>query len=124
MAYVSFNKTLPAGASNGPTVLADIRNNLMAIRDGIVLGGIPGFNCAASGGTEDQPTQYLFTGTGVNSTERIKAVVTWGTTGGALGNPETIVYTYSSDSGTLYEAIGTMTVVYTAGGYFSAFSWS
>lgn len=124
MPYTFFDKTKPAGASNGPTVMADIRNNLMAIRDGIVLGGIPGFNCSASGGTEDQPTQYLFTGTGVNSTERIKAVVTWGTTGGATGNPQTIVYTYSSDSGTTYVAIGTMTVVYTAGGYFSSFSWS
>lgn len=124
MAYALFDKNKPAGASNGPTVLADIRNNLMAVRDGIVLGGLPGFNCAASGGTEDQPAQYLFTGTGVNSTERINAAVTWGTTGGALGNPEIIVFTYSSDSGTTYVAIGTMTIVYTAGGYFSSYSWS
>lgn len=124
MPYVSFDKTKPAGASNGPTVMQHIRENLMAIRDGIVLGGLPGFNCAASGGSEDQPAQYLFTGTGVNSTERILAVVTWGTTGGALGNPETIVFTYSANSGTLYEAIGTLNVAYTANGYYASHTWS
>lgn len=124
MTYALFDKNKPAGASNGPTVMQHVRDNLMALRDGVITGGIPGFECVASGGTEDARTECLFTGTGTNSTERIKVVIVYGTTGGALGNPQTLTFTYSSDSGATYVAIGTMTVTYSAAGYFSSYAWS
>ena len=125
MPYAAFDKNKPSGASNGTVTTQEIRDNLMALRDAVVTGGIPGFNCAASGGTEDQRLQYLFTGTGVNAAERVKVTVVWGTTGGATGNPETITFTYSSDSGVSYPiTIGVLTVVYTANGYFSSYTWS
>lgn len=76
---------------------------------------ITGVNAAA-----DQPRTLAYT----KSTERIRAALTWGTSGGSLGNVTVAVYSYSSDSGATYSTIGTKTITYDGSGNVTATTWS
>ena len=58
--------------------------------------------------TADQPQAISCTKT----TERLRAAITWGTAGGEAGNPTVVAYSYSSDTGATYSAIGTKTITY------------
>lgn len=58
------------------------------------------------------------------STERIRVGLTWGTSGGEDGNVTVATYSYSSDSGATYDAIGTCTNTYDSSGYVTAITWS
>lgn len=125
MPYAAFNGALPNGAApdfqNGTAVLQSVRDNLNALRDACVMaGGFAGWNQTPSGGTEAQPAQVLSS----KLTERVKALITWGTTGGEAGSPTVFVFSYSSDSGTNYSTVGTLTIAYTANGYFNGSTWS
>lgn len=62
--------------------------------------------------------------TWTKSTERIRAALTWGTTGGEAGNVTVAVYSYSSDSGATYSTIGTKTVTYDGSGNVVSTLWS
>jgi len=120
MAYTQFADNKPVATDTGPDVVDDMRNNLMAIRDMVVMGAMPGWTMTPSGGTASQPTTITWS----KGTERIKAVLTWGTTGGADGNVTVAVYSYSSDSGGTYDTIGTETMTYDVDGNITKIEWS
>lgn len=121
MAYVQFDATKPNGATaNGTTVLSELRDNMEALRDMVVAGTLYGWACTASGGTADMPTTMLHS----KGTERLRETITWGSTGGATNNPQTILYSYSSNSGSSYDAIGTITYTYDASGNVTSWAWS
>lgn len=121
MPYTAFNKDKPIwGADDGTTTMQHIRNNLAALRDMVVAGTMVGWPATISGGTADQPTQVLHS----NGTERLRETITWGTVGGATGNPQSIVYAYSSNSGGAYDTIGTITYTYDASGNVTSWAWT
>lgn len=121
MAYTQFDPSKPDGASqNGTQFGQSARDNFKAQRDMIAAGTLVGFNGTASGGTADQPTTITHS----KSTERIRETITWGVAGGATGNPSTILYEYSSNSGGSYDAIGTITYTYDANGNVTSWAWS
>lgn len=73
-----------------------------------------------SGGTAEQPAVIVY----AKGVERVRATLTWGTTGGAAGNVATAVYEYSANSGTNYSSIGTKTMTYDAAGNVTLTAWS
>ena len=79
MAYTGLDLTKPDGATqNGAQVLQSVRDNQRALRDMIVAGFAPGWGMTPSGGTAEQPAQVLYN----NGPERLRAALTWGSTGG------------------------------------------
>lgn len=120
MAYTQFAKDKPVLADTGAVVVDSTRQNLMALRDAVLMGIAQGWTLAVSGGTAEQPGVITYS----NGVERLRLTVTWGSSGGALGNPSTIVYAYSGNSGTLYENIGTATMTYDASGNMTGIAWS
>ncbi len=120
MAYTQFEDNKPVDTDTGPDVIDDARNNLMALRDMVVMGAMPGWNVSKSGGTTSQPAIIYWK----NGSEWIKAALTWGSSGGADGNVTQAVYSYSSNSGSTYDTIGTETITYETDGSFKSSSWS
>ena len=122
MPYILYDTTKPDAATQNITQFAKtIRTNEAALRDAAILsGGFPGFNLAVSGGTAEQPALLTYT----KGVERVKAALTWGTVGGESGNVVSAAYSYSANSGTLYDAIGTKTVTYDALGNVTQTIWS
>lgn len=120
MAYTPFVPDKPVITDTGGDVVDATRENLMALRDAIVAGVLAGFNFSASGGTAAYPTTMLYS----KGVERIRATVTWGSSGGALNNPQVVVYAYSANSGGLYDTIGTLTMTYDVDGNLTSSTWS
>lgn len=122
MAYTPFDPTTPNASVQTLTQMGTSeRQNMLALRDACIMGGgFYGFNLAVSGGTAAQPTTFIYS----KGTERVKAVLTWGVAGGEAGNVTVAVYSYSSDSGGAYSAIGTKTITYDASGNVTATTWS
>lgn len=110
----------PVWSGAGTTFAQDIRNTLTHLRASIVTGSLAGYNGALSGGTPSQPGQCLYS----KGAEQIKAVYTWGTTGGATGNVQSIAYTYSDDTGGSWAIIGTLTYTFDASGNVTSWTWS
>jgi hypothetical protein len=122
MAYTLFDPTTPDATTQTLTQMGQSeRNNLKAVRDACIMGGgFYGFNLAVSGGTADQPALLTYT----KGTEKIKAALTWGTTGGEAGSVTVADYSYSSDSGNTWVTIGTKTITYDANANVTATTWS
>lgn len=121
MAYTGLDLTKPDGATqNGTQVLQSIRDNQRALRDMIVSGFAAGWAMTLSGGTAGQPAQILKSA----GTERLRATLTWGTTGGEAGNVTKSVYAYSSNSGGSYDTVGTLSISYDSAGYVTGTTWS
>ena len=126
MAYTPFDPSKPDPSSqNGTQFGQSIVNNLKALRDACIMGGgFFGWPLAVSGGTAEQPTTFTYGNTTLNGTERVRAVVTWGTAGGEAGNPTQVVYSYSNTSGSSWDTIKTKTITYDSSGNVTATSWS
>lgn len=119
--YIDFDPDTPDWTTQTGTEFAQsVRDNQAALRDMVVLGSFPGWNLSVSGGTAEQPAILLRS----KGTERLRASVTWGTSGGEDGNPTVILYEYSNDSGVTYSAIGTNTITWDADGNVVATTWS
>ena len=120
--YTKFVKDKPDIADDGDIVINNTRENLMALRDAMVMGVLVDFDLATADitGPAAEPTQLVYK----NGVEWIRHVITWGTSGGDDGNPLTIVYSYSSDSGSLYHTIGTLTMTYDSSGNLRSALWS
>lgn len=120
MAYTPFDNTKPDGTVNtGPETLTAIRENLQAMSDAVMMGVMPGWNMSVSGGTAEEPDEVVF----AQAPEVIKAMLTWGSSGGSEGNVVQIVFTQSPD-GVTFNAIGTVTITYDADGNATASTWS
>ena len=122
MTYTAFNEAKPDSTAAGgmPVYSQAIRDNLQALRDAVIMGALAGWAMTPSGGTAEQPTTLTYS----KGTERIKAALTWGTTGGESGNVTQSVYSYSSNSGTSWDVIGTRTVSYDANSNVTGTAWS
>jgi len=96
------------------------RDTLTIVRTALAAGTMFGWAETPSGGSEEQPAVMTY----AKGVERIRASITWGTTGGATGNPTAILYEYSSDSGSTWAAAGTMNLSWTASGNSGGITWS
>lgn len=124
MAYNHFTNNKPSGADDGPDVVADIEKNLQALRDMIAAsGGLPGWDYAKTDGTgsAEQP-QYMTWAYDANV--KIRATLTWGTTGGEAGNVTGIVWDYTEDNFSTTDNIGTQTLAFDANGNPTTITWS
>lgn len=96
-------------------------------------GFLHGWNISVSGGTADQP-QYIIWTKGDN---KVRLELTWGTSGGAIGNVTRCIVSYSEDNGfswTIHKGTdedgagfltnGHFTITYDADGYFVSGVWS
>ncbi|MEM1189950.1 MAG: hypothetical protein AAGI72_15565 [Pseudomonadota bacterium] len=113
MPYDAFVDAAPVASDTGNDFADTTRENLMALRDAVVMGLMKGWTYAPVGGTAAQPAQFLYS----KGLERIRGTVTWGTSGGADGNVTQIVWAYSADSGSSYDTITTESVTYDADGF-------
>lgn len=122
MAYTPFADNKPVASDNGLQVIDDARINLMAMRDAVSMGAMPGwaYSKTDGAGSAEQP-QYIMWSKG---TERLRATLTWGTTGGADGNVTASVWQYSSNSGSSWDIIGTESITYDASGNVVSSSWT
>lgn len=121
MAYTLFDPAVPdAATDNGLAFCDNTRLNLKAVRDAVIAGTFFGWNFAKSGGTAEEPGTITYT----KGTEIVRGVLTWGTTGGADGNVSQAVYSYSANSGTSYDTIGTVTMAYDVDGNVTSTTWS
>lgn len=121
MAYAALDVTKPDAVSQNVTqAFQSIRDNLRANRDMVILGEAFGWPMTPSGGSADQPAVITY----ALGTERLRATLTYGTTGGADGNVTQAVYAYSSNSGASYDTIKTETISYDASGNVTGTSWS
>lgn len=122
MTYALFDPSKPDSATQNIAQFGtSIRNNMNALRDAaVILGSFAGFNGTPSGGTESQPALI----TQSKGVERLKSAITYGTAGGEAGNPTVVVYSYSSNSGSTYDVIGTKTIAYTGNGFWNGSTWS
>ena len=95
MTYTAYNPALPDAATQNGTAFANsTRANMQAMRDHIaLLGGMPGFNFAVSGGTAEQPAKLYYK----RGTESIRVDLTWGISGGGTGNVTKAAYYYASN---------------------------
>jgi hypothetical protein len=120
MAYTQFVNTTPVSTQSGPNAITSTRENLLAMRDMVLLGTAPGWAMAATGGTAEQPTTITYS----KNTERVKCALTWGSSGGSSGNVTISVCSYSSNSGSTWDTIGTLSITYDSNGYVTSTSWS
>ncbi len=120
MAYTQFDPANPTSSQTGTAFATSAKANMLALRDGILVGRIPGWTLSVSGGTAEEPAIRLWS----NGTERLRASITY--TGGYVTQ---IVWAYSSNSGGSYDTIATETTTYdgngnqTAGANSSMLSW-
>ena len=119
MAYNPFLDNSPIAATNGSTIIDETRQNLDALRDAVVMGSMPGWTYANNGVDKAEPDQIEYS----KGVERIRGLLTWGTSGGAAGNLTQAVWDYSADSGGLYENIGNLTIAYDPSGNVTGASW-
>lgn len=116
MAYTPLDESLPDGATqNGPAVFPSVRDNQKALRDAILAGALVGWNTAPSGGTAEEPAVM----TRSKGAERVKSTLTW-----SAGLVTTVVHAYSSNSGSSWDTIGTLTITYDANDNFTGATWS
>lgn len=120
--YVGFDDDKPVDSDTGSTALTDIKNNLQGLRDGILYGGMDFWDYSKTDGTgtAEMPQYYFLK----KSTDWIRATNTWGTSGGEEHNIASQLWEYSSDSGSSYDSIGTLSFTFTADGAPSATTWS
>jgi len=114
----------------GQTIFgAGVASDTTIVSLGTGTGGVGTYNISAahtiaseamSSVTADQPENALRT----KGTEMLLAAITWGTSGGADGNPVQITYAWSNDSGASWSSIGTVSIAYDARGNPSTTTWS
>jgi len=115
MTYTAFADDKPTVDTNGLQVVDDTRNNLMAMRDAVVMGAMSGWAYAPSGGTAEEPATLTYS----KGTERLRATLTW-----SGGNVTQAVWAYSDNSGSTFDTIGTESITYDSGSNVTAVSWS
>lgn len=122
MTYVHFDPAAPASDHDALEDIDAIRNNLLALRDAALMGGLAGWETEVVEGTgsEDQP-QYIYL---KNGSIWLRMTFTWGSSGGGAGNPTSIAHHKSENAGTDWDAVGTQSFTYSEGGYLTSSSWA
>jgi hypothetical protein len=121
MAYTAFNAAQPAGSQTGSAAIDSMRANHLALRDAILMGAMDGFVFSVSGGTASQPATMYWK----NGTTWLRASITWGAGTGTDGNPTSIAWDLSINSGSDYTtapggAIDTQTFTWDSSGNLTA----
>ena len=118
MAYTPFSKTTPDPSSQaiGPFGTS-IRDNQQAIIDGIIYGGMKGWDGAAvvGTGTAQKPQYWLLD----DGDDYLRITPTWD---GTYIRPNSLLIEWSDDDVTYY-TIGTITLTW-SGSYYSSHAWS
>ncbi len=125
MAYTPFVDDKPVISDDGDVVIDDTRQNLMAVRDAAVMGKFEDWDMIPTigGGSAEEPDSIEWRSGQGSGTDRVRATITWGTSGGADGNPTSIVWEFSVD-GAVYDAIGTETITYDVNSNITGVTWS
>lgn len=126
MAYNPFTNGKPVSSDNGLVAMDHIRYNLMAMRDALIMGAMSGWDMTTPAGTTEKPTQILYTNKD-NTSEQIRLVIEWGTTGGGTDNVVKVSYDYTSNNGTNWEWVGPYrhkNIVYNTDGTVESANWS
>lgn len=119
MSYQPFVIGNPDGSTGtGATFAQQLRDNLNALTHGVVIGAMRSWNYAQTigTGTADKP-QFM---TWSNGVYRLRASPTWN----VEGNPSSILWEYSANSGSSYSVVGTCTYTYDAAQNCTAYTWS
>ena len=111
-----FDAAVPVVTQTRFAAVESSRKNMLAVRDMCSMGVFPGFNFSVAGGTAAQPAQHFYKKAAV----WFKVDITWG----ANGSVSIATYSHSIDSGVTYDAIGTMSITYTADGFVSQITWT
>lgn len=120
MAYTPFVPTTPAITQTRQQIVDSTRNNLLALRDAIMIGRVPGATFSTLGGSAEEPAQRIWS----SGTDRWRATYTY-----SSGFITQVIWEYSSNSGGLYDVIATETINYdgngntTGGNNSSSISW-
>lgn len=125
MAYTQFNYQKPdPSVGDGSDAFTNTRQNLLALRDGVVTGRLVGWNTTAKNADESgPPADYsqipvILYSKGV---ERLRDTITWDT---SKDLPTKVKMEYSADSGTTYETIGTENYTWDANYNWPDISWT
>jgi len=108
MAYTAFNPAKPVITDTRLSVVDFARTNPVALTHMVLSGGAGNLAWAFSKTGTTKPTEMLLS----NGTERLRWTLTWGGTGSNYITA--ITAAYSSNSGGLYDTIGTFTFTYTS----------
>lgn len=111
MTYTAQSRTSPNGTQDGPGVVGSALANDKALQDQILSGLGQGWTYSQSGGTAEQPAQFLCTNVADTNTI-LKAELTWSTyklTG--------VTFSLSTNGGSAYDAIGSPLAVTWDGDY-------
>lgn len=117
--YNPFIRGNPDGsAQDGPTFSSKANINDAALLDAVMVGQAPGFAMTPAGGSASEPATLTW-GSGAY---RVRASITWGTSGGENGMPKAIAWESSINSGTTWDtpAIASQTATFDANGNITA----
>lgn len=128
MAYPTYNGSNPNPTTQDIDVLCQsVRDNVQVVHDSVVSGAMPGWDMTPRNSADtgpptnpEQPPLIKY----VNGAQALHKTITWGTSGGADGNPTQIAYKYSTDSGATFTTISTQSITYDANGNVTGTSWS
>lgn len=117
MPYKHYQPDKPVMTDTGQQVIDTTRENLMAMRDAVVMGTMTGWDGAPAGADPDYPDTLTYS----KGTERLRLTLTWGS-GATEGYITAIVYDYSPDAGVTWQSLGTAAVDYSTA--FPQTTWS
>ena len=116
MAYTSFNVSKPdPTADNGTQAFDYTRENMLALRDAVVIGVFSTWDMKPKGSDLSQPASVVWS---APSGEHIKADNTYD----GNGNATQVIYAYSSN-GSAYDVISTATITYDASSNVTGTTW-
>lgn len=117
MAYLEYDSSLPDGSTQAVLeVAASTRQNLDALVDALVMGGVYRDVNMTVTGDADQPSSVLYE----RNPSQLRMDIVWNVD----GNPDTITYHSSGDSGGTWDVVGTKTVTWDADGNATQTDWS
>ena len=119
--YTKFDYTIPSMQADGTELTDDVRNNMKALEDAALWQWMPdwSFRVIVGTGTEEQPQTFEW----YRGQEKIQAVITWGSSGGALYQITGLVLWYQARADMAWSKIDTLTVTWDSEGNPQSSSW-
>lgn len=115
MSYPHYQPDKPVMTDTGQQIVDVTRTNLMAMRDAVILGALPGW-AESYGGVDPAHPDYMMW---VHADEQLRASYTW-----EGDTPTVVTYDYSSDAGNTWQTIGTETLEWDSSGTLPTTTWS